>query len=142
MNRKQVVPTLFFGLIGMILFMSAGCDRYDPVITEAPVYEDSVKVYTTSERPAYVLVKYTIPLDGCRNYHDTELLWEGGNTYYLTVQASEPHPDAPGDCPTLVWDETVYFALGSFLPGRYSVHVNGIVKQFEITSEHECLTIE
>ena len=142
MNRKQGVTTLFLGRIGMILLMSAGCDRYDPVITEALVYEDSVKVYATSERPAYVIVKYTIHLGGCSSYHDTEFLWEGGNTYYLTVQESEPHPDAPGDCPTVVWDETVYFALGSLLPGRYSVHVNGIVKQFEITSEHECLTIE
>lgn len=126
----------------MILLMSAGCDRYDRIITEAFVYEDSVKVYTTSERPAYVLVKYTMHLGGCSGYHDTELLWEGGNTYYLTVQASETHPDAPGDCPTVVWDETLYFGLGSFDPGHYSVHVNGIVKHFEITTEQECLTIE
>ena len=29
MNRKQIVTTLFLGLIGMILLMSAGCDRFD-----------------------------------------------------------------------------------------------------------------
>ena len=29
MNRKQIVTTLSLGLIGMILLMSAGCDRFD-----------------------------------------------------------------------------------------------------------------
>ena len=29
MNRKQIVPTLSLGLMGMILLMSAGCDRFD-----------------------------------------------------------------------------------------------------------------
>ncbi len=29
MNRKQIVTTLSFGLMGLILLMSAGCDRFD-----------------------------------------------------------------------------------------------------------------
>ena len=29
MNRKQIVTTLSFGLMGLILLISAGCDRFD-----------------------------------------------------------------------------------------------------------------
>ncbi len=43
MNRKQVVTTLSLGLMGMILLMSAGCDRFDlGMIDNTPEALDAV----------------------------------------------------------------------------------------------------
>ena len=120
-----------------------GCDReYDPFITQAWVVEDSVKVHITSEKPASVIVAYEIYTGGCRYYLDTQLSYDGGNTYRLNVRESGAHPDDVNDCTTEAVMTPVLYGLGNFLPGRYTVHVNAVVKAFEITPEGACQTVE
>ena len=41
-----------------------------------------------------------------------------------------------------MWEQTEFFTLGSFDPGRYTVHVNHVVKEFEITPEQKCQIYE
>ena len=132
--------SIFAFLIGMACL---GCQReYDPVISEAWLVEDSVKVFITAERPALVIVAYAIYAGGCTGYYDTLFSWQGGNTYHLDVRMSAPHPDDTPVCSDDAYVHTEQFILEYLYPGHYTVHVNQILKAFEIPPERGCLTIE
>ena len=133
--------SIFAFLIGTACL---GCQReYPPVISEARVVEDSVRVFLTADRPALVIVEYAIYGGGCTGeYYDTLFSSRGGNTYHLNVRMSAPHPDDPFGCTDDAYVQTEQLILGYLDPGRYTVHVNQILKAFEITPERGCKTIE
>lgn len=141
-------PTLFemmrFSVFAFLIGTSClGCQReYPLVISEAWVAEDSVKVFLTADRPALVIVEYGVYGGGCTGYYDTLFSWQEDNTYHLDVRMSAPHPDDTPDCTDDAYIQTEQFILGYLDPGRYTVHVNEILKEFEITPERGCKTIE
>ena len=141
-NRTLFQTTRFCVLVFVIGACCLGCEReYDSIILDAGIFEDSIKVFITAERPALVIVEYRSEAGGCRGHYDTQVSWMGTNTYHIHARQSDIHPDDPSFCTDDVYEYTEQIILGYLDPGHYIVSVNGLVKQFEVTPEPECQTI-
>ena len=92
-NRTLFQMTRFCVLVFVIGACCLGCEReYDSIILDAWIFEDSVKVFITAERPALVIVEYRSEAGGCRGHYDTQGSWMGANTYHIHARQSDIHP--------------------------------------------------
>ena len=125
----------------LLLSIALACNPWNPlretVIEDAFVYENSIRVIVTDDRPAYVIVEFEIGLSGCESFHSTDFLWEG-NTCVVDVKMSYPTGGAAFDCPDIyeVYEGAV--CIGKVAVERYQVRVNNnLVKEFEIAENDE-----
>ena len=155
-NRTIFGITRFYILVIAIVMCCLGCSReYDLVISDMRIYPDSIKVHTTQDIPAIVIVEFEAYAGGCIAYHSNDWWWEG-NTCYITVKQKEPDPRVTCHTSEIVphpsetdyaflsvsYKHTEQIIIGNLNIGDYKININGHILDFQVLPRTECQLIE